>query len=80
MDGNYDQKTLADALRESRDIEFEGALVERQPSSNINIFRCPACYENLLNIYCMTSCDPNQALWMEGVEGFKTISDKGFDF
>ena len=45
-----------------------------------NIFRCPACYENLLNIYCMTSCDPNQALWMEGVEGFKTISDQGFIF
>ena len=42
--------------------------------------RCPACYENLLNIYCMTSCDPNQALWMEGIEGFNTVSDQGLDF
>ena len=67
-------------FRLSLDLEFEGALDKKKPYWNINIFRCPACYENLLNIYCMTSCDPNQALWMEGVEGFKTISDQGLIF
>ena len=39
--------------------------------------RCHACYENLLKVYCATSCNPDQSSWMQGIEGFATLDENG---
>lgn len=32
--------------------------------------RCPACAENVLAIYCHTTCEPNSAQWVNPLEGY----------
>ena len=37
--------------------------------------RCPACAENVLAVYCHTTCEPNSAQWIHPTEGY--MNDDG---
>ena len=41
--------------------------------------RCPACVENAINVFCHSTCAPDQAAFLDPISGFNTVDQEGND-